>query len=63
MIEDGREDRYASFKTGIGARIQSDETTLEELAAFAENMGALELPGSGRQEYLEAVANNILFLG
>ena len=66
IIEDGRidsfiEERYASYKTGIGAKIRSGEATLEELAAYAENMGKPELPGSGRQEYLESVVNNILF--
>ena len=65
-MEDGRidgfiADRYSSYNSGIGAKIRNDETTLEELAAYAENMGAPELPGSGRQEYLEAVVNNILF--
>jgi len=66
IIEDGRIDgfiaeRYASFGSGIGAKIRSGETTLEELAAYAEEMGAPNLPGSGKQEYLEAVVNNILF--
>ena len=68
IIEDGRidafiADRYSSYNTGIGAKIRSGETTLEELAAYAENMGAPELPGSGRQEYLESIVNNILFCG
>ena len=68
IIEDGRidkfvEDRYASYKTGIGAKIRAGETTLEELAAYACEMGAPELPGSGRQEYLEAVVNNVMFGG
>ncbi len=66
IIEDGRIDafvaeRYASYKTGIGARIRSGEATLEELAAYAEEMGKPELPGSGRQEYLEAVINQIMY--
>ena len=66
LIEDGRidkfiEERYASFQTGIGAKIRAGETTLEELAAYAEAMGAPELPGSGRQEYLESVVNQIMF--
>lgn len=55
-------DRYSSYNSGIGAKIRSGETTLEELAAYAENMGTPELPGSGRQEYLEAIVNNIMFL-
>ncbi len=68
LIEDGRIDsfvaeRYSSYKTGIGAKIRAGETTLEELAAYADKMGAPELPGSGRQEYLESILNNILFCG
>ena len=40
LIEDGRvdnfvEERYASYKTGIGAKIRAGETTLEELATHA----------------------------
>ncbi len=66
IIEDGRIDtliteRYSSYNRGIGARIRSGEASLEELAAYAENMGAPELPGSGRQEYLEGIINNIIF--
>ncbi len=68
IIEDGRidsfvKDRYASYTTGIGAKIRADETSLEELAAYAEKLGAPKLPGSGRQEYLESIVNNILFCG
>ena len=66
IIEDGRidgfiEERYASFKSGIGAKIRSGETSLEELAAHAANVKAPALPGSGRQEYLENVVNSVLF--
>ncbi len=66
IIEDGRIDdftaeRYSSYSHGIGARIRSGEVSLEELAAYAEKMGAPELPGSGRQEYLESIINNIMF--
>ena len=66
IIEDGRIDgfikeRYSSFNSGIGAKIVAGETTLEELAAHAYELGAPDLPGSGRQEYLESVVNNILF--
>ena len=68
IIEDGRidafiADRYSSYSSGIGARIRSGEATLEELAAYAEEMGAPALPGSGRQEYLESIVNNIMFCG
>ena len=66
IIEDGRIDnfikeRYASFNEGIGKKIRNGETSLEELAAIADEMGAPALPGSGRQEYLNAVINSILF--
>ena len=66
LIEDGRIDRfvkerYSSFESGIGRKIVNDETSLEELATYAENMGAPEIPSSGRQEYLESVVNSVLF--
>jgi len=66
IIEDGRIDkfvreRYASFDSGIGAKIRRGETNLVELAEYAEKLGAPELPGSGRQEYLESIINSILF--
>ena len=66
LIEDGRIDdfvaeRYSSYKSDIGRKILSGDTTLEELAAYAENLGASELPPSGRQEHLESILNQILF--
>lgn len=66
LISDGRIDkfikeRYASFESGIGAKIRSGETTLVELAAIAEHMGAPAQPASGGQEYLESVVNAVLF--
>ncbi len=66
IIEDGRvdafiADRYASFAEGIGAKIVSGETTLEELAAHAAELGKCNNPGSGRQEMLQSVVNSILF--
>lgn len=66
IIEDGRIDefvasKYASFNYGIGKKIVNGEATLEELAAYAENMGAPELPMSGSQERLHSIVNNVLF--
>ena len=66
LIEDGRIDafvkeRYASYETGIGAKIKSGTATLEECAAHAAALKAPADPGSGGQEYLEGVVNNILF--
>ncbi len=67
IIEDGTLDkfvkeRYSSFKnTQIGKKILSDKTSLEELASYADKLGAPELPSSGSQEYLEATVNQVLF--
>ncbi|MCM1300075.1 MAG: xylose isomerase, partial [[Eubacterium] siraeum] len=66
LIEDGRLDnfiseRYGSYRTGIGAKIISGSASLTELAAYAEQKGRPELPGSGKQEYLESIINQIMF--
>ena len=68
IIEDGRIDgfikeKYSSFESGIGKKIRDKQTTLEELAARAAEMKKPSDPGSGREEYLEGVVNNILFRG
>lgn len=66
MIEDGRIDgfvkkRYSSYQSGIGADIVSNKSTLEDLAAYADQLGAPALPGSGRQEMLESILNTLMF--
>lgn len=66
LIEDGRldkfvEDRYASWKTGIGADIVAGKMDLKSLADYALKKGEVTTNQSGRQEYLEAVVNNVLF--
>ena len=66
IIKDGRldaflQERYASFSTGIGKKIRGGNSTLAELSAYAEKLGAPALPGSGKEEHLEAVVNQILF--
>lgn len=66
LIEDGRLDefvknKYSSFNSGIGKKIRENKTTLQELSNIAEEMGAPELPSSGKQEYLESIVNQVLF--
>ena len=66
IIEDGRIDefvknRYSSYTEGIGKKIRDRNITLEEAAAHAAELKKPASPGSGRQEYLETVLNNILF--
>ena len=67
IIEDGRIDefvknKYSSFNnTEIGKKILSGSATLEELAAYASEMGSPAPAESGRAEYLEGVLNSVLF--
>lgn len=66
LIEDGRIDefikeRYSSYESGIGKKIRDKSASLAELAAYAEKLGAPANPGSGKQEYLESVLNNVMF--
>ena len=66
IIEDGRVDafvkaRYASYSSGIGKKIVKGKTDLAELAAYADKLGAPKMPGSGSQEELQSVVNQILF--
>ncbi len=66
IIEDGRIDefvknKYASFNDGIGKKIVDGEASLEELAAYAENLGGTDIPCSGKQERLQGILNSIMF--
>ncbi|HHT07560.1 MAG TPA: xylose isomerase [Clostridiales bacterium] len=68
LIEDGRIDefvkeRYASFDSDLGKKIRDGEASLTELSDIAIKKGIAPLPGSGRQEYLESVINEVLFQG
>ena len=65
MIDDGRlaefvNNRYRSYREGIGKKIVEGTTDLEELASYAEAKSDFPVE-SGRQEYLEEVVNNIMF--
>ena len=67
IMEDGTidkfvEERYASYKTGIGKKIVDGTVTMEELEAYALEKGeVVSSVASGRQEYLENTVNSILF--
>ena len=65
IIEDGRidkfvEERYSSYNSGIGKKIVDNQLTLEELSDYAMKLDEVKV-ASGRQEYLEAIVNNIIF--
>ena len=53
-------DRYRSFDTGIGARIESGEIGLEELETYMLEKGEAAPNTSGRQEMLENRFNRYL---
>lgn len=68
IIEDGRIDgfvkeKYSGYKKGIGRKIVKGQVGLEDLAEYADKLGAPELPGSGKQEALEEIVNQIMFGG
>ncbi|MGB3723169.1 MAG: xylose isomerase [Pacificimonas sp.] len=58
MIEDGRmaefkAERYAGWKSGIGAKLLKGEASLDEVADSALSSNVSPEPVSGRQEWLE----------
>jgi xylose isomerase len=65
IIRDGKLDqfvtsRYASWQQELGQRILAGEASLAELEQYALAKGDVET-GSGRQEYLETLVNNLMF--
>ena len=65
LIEDGRidefiEHRYSSYTKGIGKDIVDGNVTLEQLSDYALTLDQVDVE-SGRQEYLEAIVNNVIF--
>ena len=66
IMDDGRLDtfvknRYASYSEGIGKKILDRSATIEELEAYALQMGDVTTNISGKQEYLESVLNTLMF--
>jgi xylose isomerase len=64
MIADGALDaplaeRYAGWRSGIGASIEAGEQDFESLEAIALDMERIAL-SSGRQEFLESVVNRYI---
>lgn len=67
IVEDGRidhfvENRYAGYKTGIGADIVNGKATIQQLEEYALAKGdVIDVLESGKQEYLENIMNAIMF--
>jgi xylose isomerase len=65
VIADGRLDeflarRYASFDSGIGARIEAGKMNFGQLEKFALKLRKSPMPASGRQEMLENLLNDFI---
>jgi xylose isomerase len=52
--------RYASWDTGIGAKIEAGQVALEDLETYMLEKGNAERNSSGRQEMLENLFNRYL---
>ena len=62
---DGRLDevvsgRYSSYDSGIGAKIESGESSFADLEAYMLEKGEADANASGRQEYVENLVNEYL---
>jgi len=63
--KDGRlaafvKDRYASWDSGIGAKIESGKANLKQIEAYILKQGEVTPNTSGRQEYLENLINEFI---
>jgi xylose isomerase len=52
--------RYASWESDLGRRIESGQASFEELEPIALKMGEVKTNRSGRQEYLENLFNEFI---
>ena len=60
VLDDFVKDRYASYDSGIGKKIESGETNFAELEKYMLEKGDIEPNVSGRQEMLEGVINRYI---
>ena len=52
--------RYASWDTGIGAKIEAGKASFKDLEAYMLKKGEADANVSGRQEYLENLINEFI---
>ena len=53
-------ERYSSFDSGIGAKIEAGDVTFADLETYMLEKGEAETNVSGRQELLENVVNRYI---
>ena len=63
--QDGRlaefvKNRYASWDSGIGAKIEAGKSSFKELEAYMLKKGDAAPNASGRQEFLENLINEFI---
>ena len=63
--KDGRlaefvKNRYASWDSGIGAKIEAGKASFKDLEAYMLKKGEAAASSSGRQEYLENLINEFI---
>lgn len=63
--KDGRladfvKERYSSYDSGVGAKIEGGKTNFKELEAYMLKKGEAEANTSGRQEFLENLINEFI---
>lgn len=59
-LEDFVKNRYASWNSGIGAKIESGKVTMKELETYMLKKGDVDANVSGRQEFLENLINEFI---
>lgn len=59
-LDDFIAQRYSSWDTGIGARIEAGEVGFRELEAYMLEKGEIAPNASGRQEMLESILNDYI---
>ena len=52
--------RYASWDSGIGAKIEAGKASFKDLEAYMLKKGEADASASGRQEYLENLINEFI---
>ena len=60
VLSDFVKQRYSSFDSGIGAKVESGEATLADLEAYMLEKGEADPNTSGRQEWIENLINQYL---
>ena len=60
VLENNLENRYRSYKQGIGSKIISGEVGLKELEAYVMSKKEFEVNEPGKQELLEAIINQYI---